>query len=127
MDGFLERPYIILPFIVASFGAAWWLRGNTKEGEIAGLKTQMDALREQLKLAADQTAASERDLEKLKKEFQAYKEEVALKGSKASPVKVDAAIVRLTNGNMIVRSSLMGGAPAGVFPNFDFSKNKGEV
>ena len=54
---FWSAPYIILPFVVASFGAAWWLRGNTKEGEIAGLEREISAKDERLKLADDKTAA----------------------------------------------------------------------
>jgi hypothetical protein len=123
---FWSAPYIMLPFIGASFWSAWWLRGRTSEGEIAGLKAQMSAKDERLSLGVDKLAASERDLEKLQKEFQDYKAEVATNGRNASPAKVDAAIVRLASGNTIVRSSLMG-TPAGVFSDFNFSKNKGEI
>jgi hypothetical protein len=68
-----------------------------------------------------------RDLEKLQKEFQNYKERVVIEGSKASPAKVDAAIVRLASGNFMLRSNLRGGAPAGIFSNLDLSKDKGEI
>jgi hypothetical protein len=105
---FWSAPYIILPFIVASFLAAWWFRGKTKEGEIAGLERQISAKDERLELAKDQTAAVERDFEKLKKEFQAYKEEVAVKGRDASPAQVEAAIAKLADGNAMVRSNFLG-------------------
>jgi septal ring factor EnvC (AmiA/AmiB activator) len=103
---FWSAPYIILPFVVASFGAAWWLRGNTKEGEIAGLEREISAKDERLKLADDKTAAVERYLEKLKKEFQDYKKQVAINGNNASSAKVDAAIVRVTSGNAEIRKKL---------------------
>jgi hypothetical protein len=61
-----------------------------------------------LKVAADALAQSDRDTEKLEKEFHAYKAEVSVAGSKASPTKVDAAIMRAAKGNTAVRSEVLG-------------------
>ena len=99
---------------------AWWLRGWMSQREIGGLKGEISVkngeislLERQLKDAIDQTEtsirateASERALEELKKEFQNYKAAVSAKGGNASSTKVDAAIVRVANGNTIIRSDL---------------------
>jgi hypothetical protein len=77
----------------------WWVRGKMSE-------TQISVKEERLKFAVEQTASVERDFEKLEKEFQDYKAEVAAKGRNASPAKVDAAIVRVTNGNTVIRDKL---------------------
>jgi hypothetical protein len=122
---FTNAPFIMLAGIMVVGVAAWWLNGKMSEGEIAGLKAQMSAKDERLSLGVDKLAAAERDLEKLQKEFQNYKAEVDTKGRNASPAKVDAAIVRLTHGNMIVRSSLTG-LPDGVF-DFDLAKDDDEI
>jgi hypothetical protein len=76
------------------------------ESQVSGLKEQIAAVEQRLKLAADALAASDRAKDELDKQFQAYKSEVAAKGRNASPEKVDAAIVKVASGNTDVRSSL---------------------
>jgi hypothetical protein len=105
---FWSAPYIILPFIMVSLWAAWWFRGRTSEGEIAGLEREISALNERLRLAADLVAASDRAKDELEKQFQAYEAEVAAKGSNASPVKVEAAIVGVAKSNTEIRDKLVG-------------------
>jgi hypothetical protein len=75
--------------------------------QIATVKEQVAAVEQQLKLATDASAASERAKDELEKQFLAYKSEVAAKGRDASPVKVDAAIVKVASGNTVIRSKLV--------------------
>jgi hypothetical protein len=103
---FWSAPAIIGPLLMVVGVAVWWFSRKMFEAQIAGLKEQIAALKERLDLAADLTASAERDLEKLEKEFQDYKERVAVEGSKASPAKVDAAIVKVSNGNTVIRKKL---------------------
>jgi hypothetical protein len=105
---FWSAPYIILPLIVVSLWVAWWFRGRTKEGEIAGLKAQMSVKDERLSFAVDGLDRARDDLANLDKQFLAYKMEVAANGKNASPVKMDAAILRIRDGDRIVRSNLLG-------------------
>jgi hypothetical protein len=108
---FASAPYIILPFIVAGWLAGLWFRGRTTEGEIAGLKREISVMERRLELAAaqatDQKMKSDRDLEELKKEFEAFKAEVAAKGIHASPAKVDAAIVKVADSSTSIGSMLL--------------------
>jgi hypothetical protein len=95
--------------LVSSSGGS---EGGCPVGQVAGLKEQIAALNagilvfeQRLKLATEQTAASGRATEGLEKQFQLYKEKVSIEGKNASPAKVDAAIVKVANGNTDVRSS----------------------
>lgn len=110
---FSSAPYIILPFIVAGWLAAWWFRGRTSEGETAGLKEQIAGLKEQiatwdqrLKLATESVAAADRARDELDKQFQAYKAEVAAKGSNASPAKFAAAFEQLRREDAIMAAGI---------------------
>lgn len=38
---FMNAPYIMLPLLAVVALAAWWFRGKTTEGTIAGLKGQV--------------------------------------------------------------------------------------
>jgi hypothetical protein len=94
--------------------AVWWFRGWMSQErlavlreQIATVKEQVAAVEQQLKLATDASAASERAKDELEKQFLAYKSEVAAKGRDASPVKVDAAIVKVASGNTVIRSKLV--------------------
>ena len=98
---------------VAVAVAVWWVRGQVNDREIGGLKGEISTkngeislLERQLKDAANGLDRAKDDLANLKKEFQAYKAAVAAEGSNASSTKVDAAIVRVANGNTIIRSDL---------------------
>ena len=91
---------------VAVAVAVWWVRGQVNDREIGGLKGEISTkngeislLERQLKDAANGLDRAKDDLANLKKEFQAYKAAVAAEGSNASSTKVDAAIVRVANGN----------------------------
>jgi hypothetical protein len=86
----------------------WWIRGAMFKREISSWRLEVSAVEQRLKVAADALAQSDRDPEKLEKEFQAYKAEVSVAGSKASPTKVDAAIMRAAQGNTAVRSEVLG-------------------
>jgi hypothetical protein len=76
--------------------------------QIAALNAGIFVFEQRLKLATEQMAASGRATEELEKQFQLYKEKVSIEGKNASPAKVDAAIVKVANGNTDVRSSLSG-------------------
>jgi hypothetical protein len=110
---FTSAPYIILPFIVAGWLAGLWFRGRTTEGEIAGLKREISVHDREisvwelrLKLATDLVAAADRARDELDKQFQAYKAEVAAKGSNASPAKVEAALEQLNKEDALVTHAL---------------------
>jgi hypothetical protein len=105
---FTSAPLILGPLILIVGLIVWWLRGTTSRRETASWETEISAVEKRLKLAADALAQSDRDTEKLRKEFQAYKAEVSVEGSKASPAKVDAAILRVAKGNTAVRSEVLG-------------------
>jgi len=105
---FTSAPLILGPLILIVGLIVWWLRGTTSRRETASWETEISAVEKRLKLAADALAKSDRDTEKLRKEFQAYKAEVAAQGSNASPTKVDAAIARVAKGNTALRSEVLG-------------------
>jgi hypothetical protein len=110
--------WVMLPLFVGVVVAVWWLRGWMSKREIGGLKgeisvleqrlkAQISVMEERLKFAAEQMAASDRVTDELEKQFQLYKEKVAIEGSKASPAKVDAAIVGVAKSNTEIRSKLV--------------------
>jgi hypothetical protein len=110
---FASAPYIILPFIVAGWLAGLWFRGRATEGEIAGLKSEISVHDREisvwelrLKLATDSVATADRARDELDKQFQAYKAEVAAKGSNASAGKVEAAFEQLKRENAIMEAGL---------------------
>ena len=88
----------------------WSFRGSMSAAQIGSLKEQIAALEQRLKLTAEQAAASDRATDKVEKEFQAYKAEVAAKGRDASPAKVEAA---LTGLNISLQEVMMKKVEAG--------------
>ncbi len=72
--------------------------------QLAGLKEQIGALEQRV---TDLTATSDRAKDELEKQFQNYKVEVAAKGSKASPAKVESAIANVASSNTDVRDKLV--------------------
>jgi hypothetical protein len=105
---FTSAPLILGPLILIIGLVFWWVRGAMFKRETASWKAEISAVEQKLKLAADALAKSDRDTEKLRKEFQAYKAEVAAQGSNVSPTKVDAAIARIAKGNTALRSEVLG-------------------
>jgi hypothetical protein len=103
-----SAPFILGPSSLIVGLIVWWVRGAMFKGEISSWKMEISAVEQRLKLAAGALAQSDRDTEKLEKEFQAYKAEVAAQGSNASPTKVDAAIARIAKGNTALRSEVLG-------------------
>jgi hypothetical protein len=104
---FWSAPPIVGPPILIVGSIVWWFRGATFEREIAGLKEQIGAMEQRLKLNADALAASDRAKDELDKQFQTYKTEVAAKGKNASPAKMDAALVKLAKESALVRAETM--------------------
>jgi hypothetical protein len=86
----------------------WWVRGVMFKREISSWKMYISAVEQRLKFVADALSKFDRDTQNLKKEFQAYKMEVSVEGSKVSPTMVDAAILRVAKGNTAVRSEVFG-------------------
>ena len=84
----------------------WWFRGTLFGREVAGLKEQIAALEQRLKLAAEQVAASERAVDELEKELQEYKDDVFLEGSMASSRNVDDAIVKVAESNARIKDAV---------------------
>jgi hypothetical protein len=69
------------------------------EAQVSGLKEQIAAIEQRLKLATEAK-------EELDRQFQAYKAEVAAKGSNASPAKVEAALEQLTKEDVLITHAL---------------------
>jgi hypothetical protein len=103
---FWSAPWVMAPLILVVGSIVWWFRGTMFEREIASLKEQIAAWDQRLKLATDLVAASDRAKDELDKQFQAYKADVAFKGSNASPAKVDAAFEQLRRENTILEAGL---------------------
>jgi hypothetical protein len=55
-DAFMSAPYIIGPILIIMAAAAWWFRGKTLGGVIAGLRERMTVFEERLQLAAEKAA-----------------------------------------------------------------------
>jgi|ERR1700722_1095171 hypothetical protein len=103
-----SAPLILGPSSLIVGLIVWWIRGAMFKRESSSWTMEISAVEQRLKVAADALAQSDRDTEKLEKEFHAYKAEVSVAGSKASPTKVDAAIMRAAKGNTAVRSEVLG-------------------
>lgn len=76
--------------------------------DISSWKMEILAVEQRLKFVADTLSKFDRDTQDLKKEFQAYKVEVSVEGSKVSPAMVEAAILRFAKGNTVVRCEVLG-------------------
>ena len=98
---FWSAPGVIGPLILIVGGVVWWFRGSMFEREIAGLKEQIAALEQRLKLATEQMAASVRATDELEKQIQLYKDEVFLEGKMASSADVDDALVKVAESNAL--------------------------
>jgi hypothetical protein len=105
---FWSAPLVIGPLIAVAGFVIWWFRGKLFEAQIAGLKEQIAVVEQRLKLAADAMPASDQAKRELQILFDGYKAEVASKGRNASPAKVDAAIVKVSDGDAAVKSGLQG-------------------
>lgn len=103
---FWSAPLVIGPLIAIAGFAVWWFRGRLSEAQVSGLKEQIAAMEQRLKLAADASTASERAKDELDKQFQAYRAEVAAKGNNASPAKVEAAFEQLKREDAIIAAGL---------------------
>jgi hypothetical protein len=117
-----NAPFFVIPLILIVALVVGWFQGRLSAAQIAGLKEQISAVEQRLKLADDASSASDRakdELEKLKKEFQDYKEQVAINGNNASSAKVDAAIVRVTSGNAEIRKKLFDALSHAASPSSD--------
>jgi hypothetical protein len=103
---FWSAPWVIGPLILIVGGAVWWFRGKMFETQIAGLKEQIAAMEQRLKLATDGLGRAKDDLLSLDKQFQAYKAEVMTEGSRASSAKVEATILQLRREGAIMAEEL---------------------
>jgi hypothetical protein len=74
-DAFANAPVPSLILLAVGAASAWWLRGQTKEGEINGLKAQIAALDERLTLAAEKMQQREETVRKLDDELTKLREQ----------------------------------------------------
>jgi hypothetical protein len=103
---FTSAIWIMLPlFGVAGF-IVWRFRGWLSQREISGLKAEISTADRQLKLATESMAAAERARDELFRQYQAYKAEVAAKGSKASSTEFAAALEQLKREDAIMTHAL---------------------
>ena len=102
---FWSAPLVIGP-LIAIAGFAGGSGGDCLQAQVSGLKEQIAAMEQRLKLAADASTASERAKDELDKQFQAYRAEVAAKGNNASPAKVEAAFEQLKREDAIIAAGL---------------------
>ena len=58
-------------FLVVGTLAAWWFRGTVDQGETKGLRAQIDALEQRLKLAAEQEQAAIKATQSAKEQLDA--------------------------------------------------------
>jgi hypothetical protein len=103
---FWSAPAIIGPLLLIVASAVWWFRGRLFEAHVYGLKEQIAAVEQRLKLATDLVAAADRARDELDRQFQAYKVDVAAKGSNASPAMVEAAFEQLNKEDALVTHAL---------------------
>jgi hypothetical protein len=103
---FWSAPVIIGPLLLIVASAVWWVRGRLFEAQVSGLKEQIAAMEQRLKLAADASTLSQRAKEELDKQFQAYRADVAAKGSNASPAKFAASLEEFKRENAIMSHAL---------------------
>jgi hypothetical protein len=103
-----STPFILGPSSLIVGLIVWWVRGAMFKREISSWKKEISAVEQRLKFVADALSKFDRDTQNLKKEFQAYKVEVSVEGSKVSPAMVDAAILRVAKGNTAVRCEVLG-------------------
>jgi hypothetical protein len=106
VDGLLERALGCGPLLLIVGSAVWWFRGGLFEAHVSALKEQIGAVEQRLQLAADLGAAAAKAKDELDTQFQAYKAEVAAKGSNASPAKVEAAFEQLNKDDALVTHAL---------------------
>ena len=72
---FTSAPYIMLsPMVIAGL-VGWWLQGTKSAGKIAGLEEKISVYEQRLKLAVEQSAASDRAKDEAEKELQTFKGE----------------------------------------------------
>jgi hypothetical protein len=103
-----NAPFFTVPPIVLGGLIVWWFRGTTLKGTIGGLKEQIAALDQRLKLAIEQSTAFATALDEIKKEFHTYKQRVFVEGRNASPAKVDDAIVTAADHNRMMKELSLG-------------------
>jgi hypothetical protein len=78
-------PHVVVPILIVAALAAWWFRGHTKSGEIAGLKEQAKAATDwrnfaenRAKTAEEQLSAAQATNETLKRQIEAGAEKEVL-------------------------------------------------
>jgi hypothetical protein len=57
-EAFVKAPVACLIFLGIGLGSAWWFRGSVDQGEVKGLRAEVDVLEQRLKLAGDQEQAA---------------------------------------------------------------------
>jgi hypothetical protein len=79
-EAFVKAPVACLIFLALGLVGAWWFRGSVDQGETKGLRAQIDGLREQinaweqrLKLAGEQEQAAIKATQSAKEEIDTLK------------------------------------------------------
>ena len=70
-EAFSSAPIACVGFLVVGTLAAWWFRGTVDQGETKGLRAQIDALEQRLKLAAEQEQAAIKATQSAKEQLDA--------------------------------------------------------
>jgi hypothetical protein len=95
----ISAPQIVFPLLAITAIAAWWFKGSTAKGAIAGLREQVGSLKaqiavveERLHLAQDSERLIARDSEQLTAEITALRSQVVAKASKEELDRATATI-----------------------------------
>jgi hypothetical protein len=81
-EAFSSAPIACVGFLAVGAVAAWWFRGSVDQGETKGLRAQIDALEQRLKLATEQ-------------------EQAAIKATQSAKEQLDTIEMKI--GNQLVR------------------------
>jgi septal ring factor EnvC (AmiA/AmiB activator) len=87
---FLAAPVPTLLFLALGAIAAWWFRGAMDDGEIRGLKAQVQALEERLRLAADRAQQLTDTKQQIEADLQKLQEQIET-GASAKALETTAA------------------------------------
>jgi hypothetical protein len=94
--------------LVAVVGGAWWLRGHFEQSEKNGLRAQVAALDQQLKLAKQQFEISERETASFKQQVTALQEQIN-RGAKLRELTNATTDLTITLGKVLAANDLVSG------------------
>jgi len=107
--------WVMLPLFVIVVVGVWWLRGRLFEAQLGGLKEQIAALEQRLKLATDLTAASDKAKDEVETQLQTLEVAIAGKADVASlsalAAKLDNAVGQWATANNAVSNAVSRNTP----------------